>query len=135
MISSITLTVIAGAHKGHTISWAGPTQVMIGRSAGCTFRLHGQPEDALVSRGHCLIDVRSEWIEIRDLESCNGTYVNGQRLGFGPAAEQRDGSAVFKRRLQHGDTIQIGASILTVRVQEIPGAAQTAKEGEASPPG
>jgi pSer/pThr/pTyr-binding forkhead associated (FHA) protein len=129
MISSVTLTVVDGPHKGKVFSCVGSTLVTIGRSEGCTYRLCGQLEDALVSRRHCLIDVRSDRVEIRDLESCNGTYVNGQRLGFAYTGEDPEGPATFKRQLQHGDVIQIGSSVLAVGVHEAPDHARTAAEG------
>jgi pSer/pThr/pTyr-binding forkhead associated (FHA) protein len=128
MISNVTLTVTDGPHKGKVFSCIGHTLVTIGRSEGCTYRLCGELEDALVSRRHCLIDVRPERVEIRDLESCNGTYVNGQRLGFAQGVEDHAVPATFKSQLRHGDVIQIGSSALTVGFHEIPDHARPAAD-------
>jgi pSer/pThr/pTyr-binding forkhead associated (FHA) protein len=118
MGTRITLTVVEGPHQGEEGSWVGRTQITIGRSEECTVQLHGAYEDLLVSRRHCLIAVHPDRVEIRDLESRNGTYVNGQRLGF-PLGNHSDGSMAFKRRLQDGDAIHIGTSVLRVSINEV----------------
>ena len=97
--------------------------------SGCA----AQYEDLLVSRRHCLIKVHPDWIEIRDLESRNGTYVNGQRLGFPISDGQGGGSTAFKRRLKDGDVIRIGNSVLRIAVRETPASAMPAEEAEFFP--
>ena len=63
----------------------------IGRSTGADFIL----DAALVSRVHCqLLAMQDGALEVRDLESTNGTYVNGER--------------VEKARLSPGDKVQVG---------------------------
>jgi pSer/pThr/pTyr-binding forkhead associated (FHA) protein len=64
----------------------------IGRSTGADFIL----DAALVSRVHCQILAMGDGgLEVRDLESTNGTYVNGNRIEK-PA------------RLSPGDKVQVG---------------------------
>jgi pSer/pThr/pTyr-binding forkhead associated (FHA) protein len=63
----------------------------IGRSTGADFIL----DAALVSRVHCqLVALGDGALEVRDLESTNGTYVNGNRIE--------------KARLSPGDKVQVG---------------------------
>jgi len=63
----------------------------IGRSTGADFIL----DAALVSRVHCqLVALRDGALEVKDLESTNGTYVNGNRIE--------------KARLAPGDRVQVG---------------------------
>ena len=63
----------------------------IGRSTGADFIL----DAALVSRVHCqLLALGDGALEVRDLESTNGTYVNGNR--------------VEKAMLAPGDKVQVG---------------------------
>lgn len=51
--------------------------VIIGRSPDCDVRIH----DILMSREHCGIEQNDDgWIVV-DLDSRNGTYVNGERIG------------------------------------------------------
>ena len=54
--------------------------------------------DSSVSRRHCLIRKEGEGFQIRDLESSNGTFVNGVPLK--------------ERTLENADQIQIGSSVL-----------------------
>ena len=58
-------------------------------------------EDDLVSRQHAKVEQRGDALVLIDLDSTNGTYVNGVRL-----------QAPYT--LQPGDAIQIGGSTLTV---------------------
>lgn len=60
---------------------------------------------ALVSRLHCRLEVTDDRIDVIDLESTNGTFVNGQR--------------VDRARVRSGDLLQIGRVALKVeRVTE-----------------
>jgi len=79
----------------------------VGRATGADFIV----DAPLVSRVHCrLTALPSGELEVRDLESTNGTYVNGKRI------EQA--------RVSPGDRIQIGRLEL-IASKEIPGAAST----------
>jgi len=63
----------------------------LGRATGADFSVDG----ALVSRVHCrLIATAGGGLEVRDLHSTNGTFVNGKR--------------VETAQLESGDRIQIG---------------------------
>jgi adenylate cyclase len=64
----------------------------IGRSAECDVTL----EDGAVSREHCLITFTPEGILLEDLNSFNGTFVNGQRI--------------VRTQLKPRDKIQVGFS-------------------------
>jgi hypothetical protein len=61
-----------------------------------------------VSRMHAVIRRRSEQIVLMDLDSANGTYVNGRRLDSRQEAVLRD-----------GDVIALGALKLQLRVKVI----------------
>src|ERR1043166_6703743 len=69
------------------------SEVPVGRDPG---NLLAIPDPSL-SRRHCLIVPAEEGFRIRDLESRNGTYVNGV--------------AVKEGALKHGDQISIGDSV------------------------
>ena len=57
-----------------------------------------QISDPKVSRYHCILEREGRQLFIRDLESSNGTYVNGERIS--------------QKTLSGGERIQIGESIL-----------------------
>jgi pSer/pThr/pTyr-binding forkhead associated (FHA) protein len=48
----------------------------IGRATGADFIV----DAALVSRIHCRLEAHADGVDLIDLESTNGTYVNGQRI-------------------------------------------------------
>jgi pSer/pThr/pTyr-binding forkhead associated (FHA) protein len=74
----------------------------LGRATGADFIV----DAALVSRVHCRITaLASGELEVRDLESTNGTFVNGRR--------------VEQARLASGDRIQVGRMEL-VALRETP---------------
>jgi pSer/pThr/pTyr-binding forkhead associated (FHA) protein len=63
----------------------------LGRAAGADFIV----DAALVSRVHCRLTALPDGqLEVRDLESTNGTFVNGQRVGVA--------------HLAPGDRLQVG---------------------------
>jgi len=68
----------------------------IGRSTGAEFLL----DAPLVSRLHCQVSATSEALEVKDLDSTNGTFVNGRR--------------VMSARLHEGDRLKVGRVELKV---------------------
>lgn len=69
--------------------------IAIGRSSKCDFQI----EDEKISGRHCRFYLKSDRLEVTDLDSKNGTYLNGIRI------EQ---SEVFV-----GDEVKIGDSVIT----------------------
>ena len=70
------------------LALAGPSTI-VGRDPSCDLCLAMQA----VSRQHARIDKTAHGYSITDLDSRNGTFVNGQRLGRGPAP-LRDGDEI-----------------------------------------
>jgi adenylate cyclase len=66
-------------------------QTMIGRHEKCDLRL----VDSMVSRNHCIILREGRRFVVKDLESRNGTWINGRRIKN-------------RRSLRSGDVIQVG---------------------------
>ena len=73
------------------------TSMRIGRSSSCDLVL----EDDSISRRHAEIALRGGVCVIRDLGSCNGTWVNGR--------------AVRRARLRRGDELQLGETVIRLR--------------------
>ncbi len=69
----------------------------IGRSTGADFIV----EAPLVSRVHCRVTAGAAELEVADLDSTNGTFVNGER--------------VERRTLKTGDRLGVGRVELVVQ--------------------
>jgi serine phosphatase RsbU (regulator of sigma subunit) len=76
------LFIVDGPDKGRRIP-IGSNPVVIGRSAPADIVL----QDPQISRNHCRVCLAMDEIIVIDLESSNGTYIDGKRLaGGGPLA-------------------------------------------------
>ena len=64
----------------------------IGRSPGAEFIV----DAALVSRLHCQLTATADRLQVKDLDSTNGTFVNGKRV---QSAELHDGDKLSVGRL------------------------------------
>lgn len=94
--SGYALRFISGKYQGGEFPLADNTEVIIGRSSELDMVL---VED-MVSRKHAKIITREGEIYIMDLGSTNGTFINGERIK--------------KARVNEGDRILIGTSIVKV---------------------
>src|SRR5947207_5877207 len=92
-MASVTFQVLEGVDKGRVFREL-PTPVTIGREEGNLLRLN----DGRVSRFHAKAQQDQHDIILTDLESTNGTRVNG--------------NVVQIRRLRAGDRIGVGRSML-----------------------
>ena len=64
--------------------------IVIGRGSDCNLRLSA-PQ---VSRRHCFLRVGREGVSVTDLDSSNGTYVDGKRIKPGKRYDLNGGSAL-----------------------------------------
>ncbi len=78
-------------------------EIVVGRDEDCQMRL----TSSLVSRRHCVLDVRPGGIWVRDLASQNGTYVN-------------DVAVTEPLLLRAGDVLRIGAALFQVPESALP---------------
>lgn len=93
MAQKVTIHVIEGSDKGLTFGSL-DLPITIGREEGNDIRL----SDERISRYHAKIQSDNGEVILTDLESTNGTRVNGNSINI--------------RRLKAGDRINIGRSIL-----------------------
>ena len=93
------IIAVQGPLEGENFPLAGET-LIIGREPSSSLCL----QDRRVSRRHSQIDRRGERFRISDLESSNGTYVNG--------------FPVKEHFLEHGDQIAVGSSLFLFLVQD-----------------
>jgi hypothetical protein len=91
----ITLRVLHGADRGRIFERL-PTPVTIGREEGNSIQLN----DERISRYHLKLQVDNDKVVATDLESTNGTKVNGEEIQV--------------RIIRDGDMISVGRSLLLV---------------------
>lgn len=98
-MATVTFLVLEGVDKGrvyHNLN----TPVTVGREEGNILRLN----DERVSRYHAKIQAEDDDVIVTDLESTNGTRVNG--------------STIQIRRLRPGDQLSIGRTMLLFGTHE-----------------
>jgi hypothetical protein len=98
-MASVTLRVLDGADKGRVYENLEPP-ITIGREEGNSVQLN----DERISRFHIKIQYDQEKLVLTDLESTNGTRVNGEDTHL--------------RILRYGDVISVGRSVLLFGTRE-----------------
>jgi len=105
------LEIVAGPRKGDTVSLS-TSPITIGRTQANTLCL----DDPLLSRQHAQIDKREDIYWLVDLDSHNGTYLNGLRLEA-------------PHQLGDQDQIRVGSSLLVVHLlEDVPDRIDTASD-------
>jgi diguanylate cyclase (GGDEF)-like protein len=88
-----SLVMIHGAQMGFSFPLRAERMV-IGRSGDCDIQI----DDANVSRQHAMIINAGDGLQVRDLESTNGTFVNSRRIK--------------EANLEDGDLLMISSTVL-----------------------
>ena len=105
-VEGLQLAVVGGPHSG--LVFALPLgQHEIGRGGVISW-----PDDMLLSRRHVRLTVSEDVIEVVDLESSNGTYLDGRRLEPGQPA-----------KFEPGAVLGVGTALLEVRRSQVADAA------------
>jgi pSer/pThr/pTyr-binding forkhead associated (FHA) protein len=73
---TITISVMAGSSNGLTRQLT-KARTSIGRTGGSA---DVEIDDPQISAVHCVIGVTHDMVRLCDLDSANGTYVNGERV-------------------------------------------------------
>ena len=96
--ATYTLVVVAGADRGKSLTLDGtsPSRVLLGSGPACALPL----SDRMVSRRHLALELDGKRLRVTDLESTNGTTV--------------DGVTILDALLHGGETIRIGETSLRV---------------------
>jgi serine/threonine-protein kinase len=98
----LQLVVTAGPHTGREFIFDRPDSFLVGRAADAHFQL--PHDDPYFSRRHFLLEISPPRCRLTDLDSRNGTFVNGVRV---QSAELRD-----------GDTIQAGQTAFLIAIPD-----------------
>jgi transcriptional regulator with GAF, ATPase, and Fis domain len=95
------IQVAAGPLANSTYFLTEP-EVRIGRDPSNSLAI----SDLSLSRRHCVLACESDEYTLRDLDSRNGTFVNGR--------------VISEKQLNHGDQISVGESVLVFLLKEDP---------------
>lgn len=128
MISDkVTLEVVEGPMAGKHFEFEGHSFFILGREPNAfelpeseSSCLKLSDEDARISRQHFLLETNPPDVCIRDLGSLNGTYVNGIKYGAREKGETPEDGRKHRHpevSLKNGDRIQVGDTVLAVRVE------------------
>ncbi len=96
----VTVAVTRGPLAGEEFHFHDHQTLTVGRSRDCGISL---PDDPLISRFHCRLQINPPTCSIIDLNSRNGTRVNGRR--------------VEQSSLVDGSEITIGSTELVIRIE------------------
>jgi len=95
---NVVLSILSGPSKGQSHTLWKP-RVVVGRK-GADVAL----SDPEISRHHCLLEVRDTYINLKDMDSTNGTFYQEER--------------VRAAMLQDGAEFRIGGSLIRVNFQK-----------------
>lgn len=98
----VVLEVQEGPDRGRKAVLRARQALRVGRTERSDFVLAG---DQQLSSRHFLVECDDRACQIRDLESTNGTLLNGQPIG--------------QARLRHGDEIYAGQTLLRVSIESL----------------
>jgi len=93
----VVLSIVSGPSKGESHTLAKP-RIVVGRQ-GADVAVN----DPEISRSHCLLEVRDTYINLKDMDSTNGTFFDEER--------------VRAAMLQDGTEFRIGESMIRVSFQ------------------
>ena len=94
---NVVLTVESGPERGKSFTLANPRTVLGRKGADIAL------EDPEISRHHCVLEVRDQVVNLKDLDSTNGTFF----------AEERVRAAM----LRNGDFFRVGSSTIRLSFQ------------------
>ena len=94
----VVLSILSGPSKGQSHTLTKP-RIVLGRK-GADVAL----SDPEISRHHCLLEVRDTYINLKDMDSTNGTFYEEER--------------VRAAMLQDGTEFRIGGSLIRVNFQQ-----------------
>lgn len=114
----VFVTISKGPREGKTIVFTGHKTCVFGR-ANDSFEILPE-DDRTIGRHHFSLEIHPPRLLIQDLQSRNGTFVNGRRIGESKRGETLSLSgnrALVSEPLNPGDRIQAGNTMFTVDIE------------------
>ena len=99
------LKILTGDQSGRTVPLQGDT-IVVGRHPACDIRV----SDETVSRRHARITAEDNGYILEDLESRNGTYLNGQKVTSPMRLSHLDTISIFNTAVEFLDEAACGAA-------------------------
>ncbi|MBF0456971.1 MAG: protein kinase [Nitrospirae bacterium] len=100
---NMTIQILEGLQKGKRFTVCHTESLIIGRSKSSDLQIG--TNDRLVSRNHCILEIRYDKCFITDLNSRNGTLVNEKKI--------------TSQALNNLDEIRVGSTLLRVILENI----------------
>ena len=129
----VMISISGGQRKGKTLLFTGHNVCIFGRASD-SFEILDKM-DQTVGRHHFSLEIDPPNVKLRDLQSLNGTYVNGRKIGGADGEGVRPESPQSTRKegqvrhggcerpesppvlLSHGDKIQVGSDIFVIAIE------------------
>jgi len=107
MTPQVKLIITSNASKEMTYTYTEPMECTVGRAIDCDIQLPVTAEKD-ISRHHCVFEIEPPHIWLQDLDSKNGTFVNGLRITSSPDQDMYE--------LRDGDEVSVGHYVIEVQV-------------------
>jgi len=107
MTPQVKLIITSNMSKEMTYTYTEPMECTVGRAIDCDIQLPVTAEKD-ISRHHCVFEIEPPHIWLQDLDSKNGTFVNGLRITSSPDQDMYE--------LRDGDEVSVGHYVIEVQV-------------------
>jgi pSer/pThr/pTyr-binding forkhead associated (FHA) protein len=120
MPARVILIATTGPLAGQRFVFEDPTVCTVGRAPDCLIHLPSDSDNLTASRHHCELLINPPEVLVRDLNSRNGTFVNGESIGRRPVGVEPEvptptDSAAYP--LRHGDSLRMGRNVFRLSVR------------------
>jgi eukaryotic-like serine/threonine-protein kinase len=128
--AKVTVTLLAEETDSKEFTFENSARCIVGRAQDCDIQVANSPALVTISRHHCVLDIDPPMVTVQDLQSRNGTYVNGEKISrpSTPSQAEQDRTspdALPPRELRDGDEIRVGDAVLRVGIVPSPEAQRT----------
>jgi pSer/pThr/pTyr-binding forkhead associated (FHA) protein len=104
---------------GREFFFTKPATCLVGRAPDCDISLFAE-EYGFVSRNHCVFEINPPHVRVRDLNSLNGTFINGRLLGKRTLDQEGTHcSRPVTWPLEDGDEVRVGNIVFQVEIREL----------------